>query len=182
MAPQPTLTTERLVLRPFRTDDAPVVQTLAGDFAVADTTLNVPHPYLDGMAEEWIAKHGPAWESGALATFAITLRSAGVVGAISLTLAPTHCRAELGYWVGRPYWNRGFATEAASAILEFGFTTLELNRIQAMHMTRNPASGRVLQKLGMRLEGIHRQYYWKTGRPEDLARYALLRENWRGAA
>ncbi len=180
MDPQPTLTTSRLLLRPFRIDDASVVQALAGDLAVADTTLNVPHPYLDGMAEDWIAKHGPAWERGALATFAITEHSLGVVGAVSLTLALAHHRAELGYWVGHPYWSRGFATEAGLAVIEFGFAVLGLNRIQAMHMTRNPASGRVLEKLGMHLEGMHRQYYWKNGRPEDLARYALLREDWRG--
>ena len=180
MAVQPTLSTTRLVLRPFTVEDAPVVQTLAGDFAVADTTLSVPHPYLDGMAEEWIAKHSPAWDEGSLAAFAITWPAGGLVGAVSLTLALPHRRGELGYWVGRPFWNRGLATEAGRAIIEFGFTTLDLNRIQAMHLTRNPASGRVLQKLGMQLEGIHRQMYWKHGRAEDVARHALLRDDWQG--
>jgi len=175
-APQPVLTTPRLVLRPFEAGDAPTVQRLAGAAEVADTTLNIPHPYLDGMAEGWIATHGPAranWES---VTYAITTAADGLVGAVSLRLEPAHRRAELGYWVGVPYWNRGYASEAASAVIRYGFETLELNRIHAHHFTRNPASGRVMEKAGMRREGLLRQHVVRSGRLEDLAAYAILRE------
>ncbi|HKG93136.1 MAG TPA: GNAT family protein [Gemmatimonadaceae bacterium] len=85
-----------------------------------------------------------------------------------------HARGELGYWVGAGMWGRGYATEAARAVVSFGFATLGLNRIQARHFLRNPASGRVLQKLGMRCEGMHRQAYRRWGRFEDVAVYAIL--------
>lgn len=174
MAPVlPTLSTPRLILRPFTLADAPEVQRLAGSPDVASTTLNVPHPYEDGMAEAWIARHAPEFEARAMAVFAITAANI-LVGAISLRLEPEHRRAELGYWVGRPYWGHGYATEAVDAILEYGFTTLALNRIQATHLIRNPASGRVMQKAGMLYEGVQREHFWKSGRPETIARYAIL--------
>jgi RimJ/RimL family protein N-acetyltransferase len=169
----PTLISQRLVLRPFTPVDAPEVQRLAGSPEVSSMTLNIPHPYEDGMAEGWIARHGPEFEADTMAVLAIT--AAGVlVGAISLRLERAHRRAELGYWVGYPYWGQGYATEAAATMLEYGFTTLGLNRIQATHLVRNPASGRVMQKVGMRFEGIQREHFWKNGRPETIARYAIL--------
>lgn len=175
MTAQPTLRTDRLVLRPFDLADAPTVQRLAGEREVADTTLTLPHPYLDGMAESWIGGHPEAWGRRERVTFAITAATDGLVGAIALALATQHRRGELGYWIGRPFWNRGYATEAARAVLAFGFETLELNRIHASHLARNPASGRVMVKAGMRFEGTRRQHIVKAGRAEDLADYALLR-------
>lgn len=156
-------------------DDAPVVQRLAGAREIADTTLTIPHPYPDGAAEEWIRTHEEAWNRRERATFAITSEPDGLIGAIGLDLALSHGRAELGYWVGRPFWNRGYATEAVRAVIAFGFETLGLNRIWARHLTRNPASGRVMVKAGMRFEGILRQHVIKWERPEDLAAYAIVR-------
>ncbi|HSA56907.1 MAG TPA: GNAT family protein [Gemmatimonadaceae bacterium] len=95
-------------------------------------------------------------------------------------MTPEHRRGEPGYWIALECWGRGLATEASAAVLELGFATLGLNRPRAMHFTRNPASGRVMLKLGMRFEGIHRQYLVKNSRLEDVARYALLREDWAG--
>ncbi len=172
--PIPTLQTAQLRLRPFTLDDAPVVQRLAGAPEVASTTLNIPHPYEDGMAEDWIRSHEAAWNAKQRVTLAMTSEGDGVVGAISLHLNPTHRRGELGYWVGLQYWNRGYATEASAALLGLGFDVLGLNRIQAQHITRNPASGRVLQKLGMELEGIRRQHFLTRGEFEDVAVYAIL--------
>jgi ribosomal-protein-alanine N-acetyltransferase len=172
---QPVLRTERLFLRLFGLEDAALVQRLAGAREIADTALTIPHPYLDGMAESWIGTHADAWDWQERATLAITTEVDGVIGAISLHLEPDHRRAELGYWVGRPFWNRGYATEAARAVIAFGFDALALNRIHAAHLTRNPASGRVLVKAGMRFEGILRQHVIKWDRPEDVAVYAVLR-------
>jgi RimJ/RimL family protein N-acetyltransferase len=173
---QPTIQTARLRLRPFSLADAPMVQRLAGAAAVAETALNIPHPYEDGMAEAWILTHAPAFAGRERATFAITESSGRLLGAVSLRLEQAHQRAELGYWIGVPYWRQGFATEAARAVIAYGFNALGLNRIQATHLTRNPASGRVMQKAGMTYEGCLRQYVLKNGRFEDLARYAILRE------
>ncbi len=175
MTTQPILTTNRLLLRPFSANDAPDVHRLVGEREIASTTLNIPHPYEQGMAETWIAKHEPAWEHGELATFAITEPSEGLVGAIGLVVELAHQRAEVGYWIGLPFWGRGYATEALSALIAFGFTQLSLNRIHAAHFVRNAASGRVMVKAGMRYEGCLRQHVLKWGQFEDLAKYAILR-------
>lgn len=169
-----SLTTARLLLRPFELGDAAVVQRLAGDPEVALTTQNIPHPYEDGMAEEWIASHLAAWEAKRLLALAVTTAAEGLVGAVSLTITAAHRRGELGYWIGRPYWNRGYATEAAAAVVDFGLEELGLYRIQARHLTRNPASGRVMQKIGMVREGILRKHIVVRGQIEDVVMYSIL--------
>ncbi|HMU60460.1 MAG TPA: GNAT family N-acetyltransferase, partial [Gemmatimonadales bacterium] len=167
--------TPRLVLRPFRPDDAPAVQRLAGERDVAASTLTVPHPYPDGAAEEWIATHATAWAEQRVLTLAVATSGDDVlVGAVGLALAMADRRAELGYWIGIPWWNLGYATEASRAIIDFGFTSLGLHRIMARHMARNPASGRVMQKLGMQREGVLRGHILKWGVFEDLVVYAVL--------
>jgi RimJ/RimL family protein N-acetyltransferase len=103
---------------------------------------------------------------------------AELVGAISLQIDRGLNKAELGYWIGKPFWNQGYATEAAIAILAFGFEKLRLNRIQAGHLSRNPSSGRVMQKAGMILEGTARQATIKWGQYEDLVSYGILCEDW----
>src|SRR5579863_2647719 len=147
---RPTLETERLVLRPFDLSDAPRVQLLAGDRAVAATTKNIPYPYEDGMAEEWIGTHQERFEKGQLVNFAIVLKHGGeLIGAIGLGLNLTQENAELGYWIGKPYWSCGYCTEAGHAVLGYAFDTLCVHRVHAHHLSHNPASGRVMQKLGM---------------------------------
>jgi [ribosomal protein S5]-alanine N-acetyltransferase len=177
---QPTLATPRLRLRPFELDDAYVVQQLAGAFEIADTSLDIPHPYREGVAEAWILTHKQLFRAGVLANFAVTLRLDGVViGAIGLRIEPAHRCAELGYWIGHGYWNCGYCTEAAQALLAYGFDMLHLNRIHAAHLSRNPASGRVLQKLGMQHEGTLRQQILKWQRFEDVEKYGLLALDYR---
>jgi RimJ/RimL family protein N-acetyltransferase len=161
-------------------EDAEVVQTMVSERQVADTTLNIPHPYPEGGAASWIATHQTRFAAGEDAVFAVTSGAAGVLGAVGLSLVPAHRRAELGYWIGVPYWNQGFATEAGQAMLWYGFEGLALHRIQAHHFARNPASGRVMQKLGMRYEGQSRQYLMRWGEFEDVERYAMLRDEYRG--
>lgn len=176
---QPALETSRLILRPFRKDDASPVQRLAGDREIADTTLNIPHPYENGMAEKWIEAHGPGYEAEKLATFAITLRdNEALIGAIGLKIDRGLNKGDLGYWIGKPYWNLGYATEAARSIIAFGFDKLGFNRIHACHLARNPSSGRVMEKIGMLREGIARQDTMKWGKYEDLVTYGILREDW----
>lgn len=150
------------------------MQRLAGARQIADTTLTVPHPYPDGAAEAWIATHRPAWEDRTGVTYAITVADGDLVGAIGLALNPAHAAAELGYWIAVPAWGRGFATEAAVALCDFGFGMLGVHRIQARHLMRNPASGRVMQKLGMQREGVLRGAVRKWDQFEDLALYAVV--------
>ncbi len=185
MVTEPDLTarvleTPRLRLRPFAYADAADVQRLAGDAAVADTTLLVPHPYADGLAEEWILGQAGALAAGESLTLALTRRDDGaLVGAMGLELVLAHARGTLGYWVGVPFWGRGYATEAAEAVLAHAFGALGLHRVQATHLTRNPASCRVMEKLGMRVEGVERDQVLKHGRFEDLELHAILVDEWR---
>jgi len=173
---RPTLKTERLVLRPFELSDAPRVQLLAGDRDVAAMTLLIPHPYEDGIAEAWIGSHQEHFENGQEIVFAITRKaSAELIGAIGLVPNPHHDLAGLGYWLGKPYWNEGYCTEAARAVLHYAFTELRLNRVQAHHFSHNPASGRVMQKVGMRHEGTLRQHVKKWGEFYDNETYGILR-------
>lgn len=172
---QPTLRTERLVLRPFHLEDASEVRVLADDEAVARNTLNIPHPYEREHAEAWIKSHPGQLERAEAVTFAVTEPGEGIVGAVGLILAWEHRRAELGYWIGRPFWSRGYATEAARAVVAWGFSELDLHRIHASHFPRNPASGRVLRNLGMRHEGTLREHVWKWDVFVDLEQYAVLK-------
>ncbi len=172
------ITTERLVLRNYTLADAPAIQRLAGSREVAFNTLRIPHPYPEGEAERWIAAHGEGRAEGEYA-FAVTLRDGGdLIGTVGLHVAPEHDHAEIGYWIGVPYWGHGYATEAAEAVVRFGFETLSLNRIFASHFSRNPASGRVLQKIGMQHEGTLRRHFKKWDEYVDLECYAVLRADY----
>jgi [ribosomal protein S5]-alanine N-acetyltransferase len=193
MAFIPTLYTPRLTLRPFAQADAPRVRELAGDERVAATTAHIPHPYPCGLAEDWIRSHGHLAQDGKQYHFAITLagtRTPGrendwfdtghLIGAVSLMLAgdPAQGWAELGYWIGVPYWNRGFATEAAHAVLALGFERKGLRRVVARHGVNNPASGRVLTSLGMSHESTMVEQFSKNDQLMDMECYALTREDW----
>ncbi len=174
----PTLTTERLVLRPFTSDDAPVVQTLANAATVAATTLNLPHPYPEGAAVAWIGTHATAAAEGKAYTWAIVrAEDATLLGAITLEVEPSHARGTLGYWLGVPYWNHGYTTEAARRVVAFGFVELTLHRIDAQCFARNRASARVMEKAGLRYEGMLRGYIRKGVTYEDVLMYAVLTED-----
>ena len=173
------LETKRILLRPFELSDGPRVKKLAGDKAIADTTLNVPHPYKDGMAEEWILTHQPKFENKEEVTCAIILKPIQkLIGAIGLTIDKRFNRAELGYWVGKEYWNQGYCTEASKVILKYGFYELGLHRIIATHIIRNPASGKVMKKIGMKKEGILREHVIKWDKYEDVVSYGILKKEW----
>jgi RimJ/RimL family protein N-acetyltransferase len=110
----PTIETDRLLLRPFQISDSSQVMALAGDRLVYETTFNIPHPYEAGVAEEWIASLAAQFHQEKGVTFAITIkRDLALIGAIGLGATPSHGRAELGYWIGVPYWNQGYCSEAA---------------------------------------------------------------------
>jgi RimJ/RimL family protein N-acetyltransferase len=146
---QPLIETERLILRPFEEKDAKSVQKLAGNKEVSKTTLNIPYPYKDGMAEAWISTHRTGWENRAVVVFAATDKGTkGLLGTVSL-VEINGTNAELGYWFGEPYWNQGYCTEAAKALIEFAFAHLGITKIMAEHLSSNQASGRVMRKLGM---------------------------------
>ncbi len=174
------LITERLLLRSFLETDIPEIVRLLNDPAIAETTLNVPYPYDEAKARSWLASQRQERDAGIGYTFAIVRRDDDrLVGAIDIRPNARHLKAEIGYWIGRPYWGRGYATEAARAVIRYGFEILGMNRIYASHFTENPASGRVMQKAGMQFEGVLRQDVRKDDEFRDHALYAILREDWK---
>jgi len=174
--PAPAIRTARLLLRPFVASDAGRVAELAGVFEIADTTISIPHPYPAELAVDWIANHEQEPHRSHAVTLAITEPAFGLVGCVELRdIDAEHAQAELGFWIGKPFWGLGYATEAGAALLRLGYESFDLNRVYAHHMVRNPASGRVLLKLGMRNEGLLRQRVRKWGRFEDVLAYAALR-------
>jgi [ribosomal protein S5]-alanine N-acetyltransferase len=85
----------------------------------------------------------------------------------------------MGYWIGKQYWGHGYCTEAAGAVVKYGFDVLRLNRLYAIHFTRNPASGRVMQKISMKHEGHLRQDQKRWGKFEDLEIYGILKSEFK---
>jgi RimJ/RimL family protein N-acetyltransferase len=172
------LETERLVLRPYSDDDVPALVRLAGAREVAATTLRIPHPYTEQNAREFLAICRDEAADQPETRFAITLRSNGqFCGGIGFRRDPAHQHAELGYWLGVPFWGKGYATEAARAMIEYGFKTLGLYRIYASHLAENVASGHVLQKIGMKREGLLRGHICKWEKFHDLEFYGMLRSD-----
>jgi ribosomal-protein-alanine N-acetyltransferase len=173
---QPTLYSERLILRPYQVEDGPAVQRLAGDIRIADTTTTIPHPYPPDAAEAWISTHAQAFSERTGATFAITLRDTGVlVGTISLIeISMKHARAEVGYWIGVEFWGYGYCTEALNKIISFALESLSVTRIVARCLARNPASARVMEKSGLKREGLLSKHILKNGTYEDILLYGLV--------
>ena len=171
----PTLETARLKLRPYGEADIAELVPLIGTREVAATTLRIPHPYTEQDARDFLVllqEPGRIW-------LAITLRNDGrQIGGIGLYTEKQHQHAELGYWLGVPYWGKGYATEAAREMLRYGFENLQLHRIFASHFKHNPASGRILRKLGMRYEGTQREHLRKWDQFVDSELYGMLRRDW----
>ena len=168
------LETERLTLNHFTEADIPELVPLIGAREVAENTLRIPHPYEEKHAREFLASVAKENEL----RLAIRRRNDGrICGGIGLHPDMQHQRAELGYWIGVPYWGNGYATEAARAIVRYGFDNFGLNRIFAAHFQGNEASGNVLRKIGMKHEGRARQAILKWGNFLDLEMYAILRDD-----
>ena len=168
----PTLETRRLKLRPYTESDIAELLPLIGAREVAATTLRIAHPYTEQDAREFLVM---AQEPGKL-WLAITRRSDDrLIGGIGLRVDDQHQHAELGYWLGVPFWGMGYATEAAQEMLRYGFESLGLHRIFATHFKHNPTSGRTLKKLGMRYEGCQREHLRKW----DSELYGILRQEWK---
>ena len=176
------LQTQRLTLRPYTPSDIPALVPLIGAREVAATTLRIPHPYTEEIAREFIALSEKDRESGQCVRCGIILRQTGkLCGGVGLQIEADHRRAELGYWIGVPHWGNGYATEAARAMVKYGFETLHLQRIFASYVPRNVASGNVLRKIGMLREGYLRAHILKWGEFLDLEMYGMLSADWQSA-
>lgn len=169
--------TERLHLRKYREEDIPAMVALLGAREVAATTLRIPHPYTETHARAFLGRLASNEGSHWFGVFLGGTRE--LCGGIGLTVEVEHRRAELGYWIGVPYWGCGYATEASREMLRYGFEDLKLNRIFAGVFGGNSASENVLRKLGMKHEGTARQHFLKWGQYLDDEQYGILASEWR---
>ena len=173
------LETERLILRSLALSDAEAVELYASDYDVAKYTTNIPHPYPKGSAVDFIQASLLKEKSGRLATFAITKKeNKQLIGLMGMEISPEHRHAELGYWVGKPFWRKGYGTEAAKAVVDYGFRQLGLNKIYACAVRENRGSWRIMEKVGMTYEGMQKQHFFRFGRYIDLVHYGILREDY----
>jgi RimJ/RimL family protein N-acetyltransferase len=151
--------TARLRLRALVDSDAARIALLAGDWDVASMTGRIPYPYSEEAANHWISGVADREE-----VFGIE-HDGTLIGICGFTPAPNG-DAELGYWIGKPYWGQGFATEAASFVMNYGFAKAGVRRFVCKHLTGNPASERVIRKLGFRYVGTSTG--WCEARQCDL--------------
>ena len=144
----PTIDGGRVRLRHLTLRDAPAVQHLAGDAAVASMTATIPHPSPPGAGRAWFPPHARPRREGDF-VYAVTRGDDTLVGTLGLRIAPNP-HGNVGYWIGRPYWGQGYATAAARAGIDSLFRHTDLAWLMAAHLANNRASARVLAKCGMR--------------------------------
>jgi [ribosomal protein S5]-alanine N-acetyltransferase len=174
---RPTLKTERLSLRPFLPEDADEVARMCADESVSQYIPTMPYPYTREAATTWLITHQDKADSGKELILAITEKtSARLMGSIGLVMTPEHRRAELGYWLGKEFRCHGFMTEAAKAMIDYCFSELQLEAVTCHHIKPNIASGRVMQKAGMKYEGCRRKFYFHRGNFYDILLYSVLKE------
>lgn len=173
----PQIETANLILGKIQVSDIPRIIEYAGNKKIANNTLNVPHPYEEKDAISWINFANQGFEEKTHFTFSMRLKSTNeFIGGIGLNINKQFNRAELGYWMAEPFWNKGFTTEALAAILDFGFTKLELNKIFATHLIENPASGKVMIKNGMIKEGELVEHFRKEEIFKSVIQYRLTKK------
>lgn len=172
------LETKTLFMRPLETRDTSAILDLVVAPEIAANTF-VPQPYPPEAADEFVRLGQQRWRDDEAYVFGIIEKSSGrFAGCMGIHPLLEHNRAEVGYWLGAPFWGRGLATSALRLLLKFGFETLKLNRVEAGHFDYNPASGRVMEKAGMRFEGLRRQYVLHRDQYKDLRWYAILGEDY----
>jgi len=168
------LTTQRLILREVKMTDA-------GQLLAAMACPEVHSMHSNGFwniadVRRYIAVLTKEYKAGKYRTLAIAERETDTLcGTITINVQEIFSRAELGYWIAIPHRNKGYATEAARAVITYGFDELGMRRIQSFHSVGNPASGRVLEKAGMMYEGTLRQYNALDGRGADAKMYAIVK-------
>lgn len=165
----PRLNTERLTLRAPEPDDARTIAHLANDIDVARMTARMPHPYTIEDAQAFVAQVR-ARGSSDRATFVIDVEGRGPAGLIGFFTDAGERLPELGYWLGRPFWGRGYATEAADAALAWASRQWGRRALRSGHFTDNDASGRVLCKAGFLYTGVVEQRFSRARGAETPTR------------
>lgn len=176
----PRLETERMSLRNIRYTDVPDIVKFAGDKEITDMLRTLPYPYEEKDAIFWINKSNQGFQSGDHYMFAISLKPDDqFMGGIGLHINKADNHAEAGYWIAKPYWGNGYASEALAALIHFGFETLKLHKIYAGHLLDNPASGKVMIKNNMTKEGELVDHINKNGVYKTIAQYRITVNEYR---
>jgi ribosomal-protein-alanine N-acetyltransferase len=175
-----TLRTGRLLLRPLCEADAPAIFAIRSDPKIMRYTSSVPLVSLD-QAEAFIARETAGMAAGESLRLGLQrLEDDTLIGACILFHMNAQCRrAEVGYELRHDAWGRGYMHEALVALLRYGFTELQFNRVEADIDPRNVASARSLERLGFIREGLLRQRWIVDGEVSDSALYGLLHSDWR---
>ena len=170
-----TFETDRLIMRLPEDGDASVITDHLQNPAISQTTLTIPYPYHLEDALRWISMNRNKLADKSGVTFVILLKETNeLIGAIGLELHELHRRGEAGYWIAQSFWNKGYCTEALRGLIQFGFEALQLHKIYATHMPENVSSGKVMQKAGMKQEGILTDHYYKGGRFITVVQYGII--------
>lgn len=170
-----SLETDRLLLRKFKLSDAEMVTDLCNNYQIFINTLSLPYPYTKECAKTWIQGHEDNFKADKLYEFAVCNKSTGdLYGSIALSNNKKHKNGELAYMIGEPYWNEGYGTEAAEAIIKWAFEHMAYHKIYARYFVTNPASGRIMEKIGMEKEGILKEHVMKEGQYMDLVYYGII--------
>lgn len=173
----PVLLTERLVLRRPHLDDRDALADLANDMRVASMVSRMPHPYTTRDAEDFIrrAKTGGIGKC----VYAVTIAETGeFIGCAGIEPHDDKETVELGYWIGHPFWNNDYATEAAHAVIDMIFRTRDVLAIEARCRVTNPASRRVIQKSGFQYQGNGMVPSMALGGSLPVEWYRLDRKTW----
>ncbi len=176
----PVIETQWLRLRPLEISDTSPIQKAAGVRAIADTMISLPHPYPAGEAKRYVCRQQVEQKAGCDVTFTIEQKAEGCFCGLVVVrdIDREHSLGELSFWLVVEMWGRGYMNEVVQAVVRYGFEGLGLNRLYAYHMLRNPASGRILEKSGFKQEGLLRQRVRKWGQFEDVALWAIIRQEW----
>lgn len=175
----PKLQTQRLKLRELQKDDAKAIAQLANDKNVSRYLSSMPYPYTIEDAKEFMQSSKSDYTKGEKIDFKIIEKSSDkFIGMVGLDISVRHNHGTIGYWLGKEYWSNGYIPEAAATVLEFGFEVLKLHRISSHHLHPNPASGKVLQKIGLKYEGRRCEHFKKDEEYFDILDYGILRRDY----
>lgn len=173
---QISLTTERLVLRPMVIEDATRIHELVNDKDIAYNCVNIPYPYPEGAAEAWIVGHPLRYAQRQAVIFAIT-KDQTIIGACGIEFMHEEQHYDIGYWIGKDFWGNGYATEAATMLVDYGLNTLGIDELYAESLSSNPSSCAVLQKCGMQHVARISKPCHSPHKEEDVEIYHIQRAN-----
>lgn len=171
--------TERLLLTPFVQEDSACFAKIASHPDVQAVDICFYGEVSTEYAKELISYYDTYWKDNTALFFSIHLKKPRtLIGSISLQLNPSFKRAELSYWLGRDYWGQGYCTEAANEVVKFAFSQLDYHRVFAQHLSNNPASGRVIRKIGMSYEGRLHEHVYRDGKYYDILQFGVLKKDY----